>query len=69
LAEIDKYTYGLDIPPANLKGKKKYEYWVSQLKKEKGFQIIRNNITLKVSDLDDLVHRELTSTIINFYLK
>jgi len=30
---------------------------------------MRNNITLKINDLDDLVHRELTSSIINFYLK
>jgi len=57
----------LDIEPANLKGKKKYEYWVSKLKR--GVQIMRNNITLKINDLDDLVHRELTSSIINFYLK
>jgi len=69
LDKNDKYKpiQDLEVEPKNLKGKKKYEYWISHLKR--GVQIMRNNITLTISDLDDLVHRELTSSIINFYLK
>jgi len=69
LTEIDKYKpVDPDIPPANLKGKKKYDFWVNQLKK--GFQgITKFNITLQANDFDDLINRELTSSLMNFYLK